>query len=130
MNNILLDNPSYLLKINARPNNGTDPIQEEYVDLSLRGGSGGAAPITTGRFELYFDLDKVESLYIGSGLVCEICYNINTIHYEVEAKEQYNNLQNAIKSWENMKGAYYSFLHSGKSAFANEVEEQRKNMEM
>mgnify|MGYP003288041317 CR=1 FL=1 len=87
MNNILLDNPSYFLKINAKPNNGTDPIQEEFVDLSLRGGSGIGAPITTGRYELYFDLDSVENLHVGSGLVCEVCYNVNTIHYEVEEKE-------------------------------------------
>ena len=88
------------MKLNAKPNNGIDPVQEEFVDLSLRGGSGINAPITTGRYELYFDLDSIESLTIGSGVVCEICYNLNTIHYEVENKSQYTELNEKYQNWQ------------------------------
>lgn len=124
-NNIKLQDPDYRLKINAKPNNGIDPMQEEYVDLSLRGGSGGMAPITTGRYELYFDLDSVESLYIGSGVVCEICYNLNTIHYEVEDNNQFSELNEKYSNWQNLQTDYKALLKSGKSKFNGEVEQVR-----
>lgn len=128
-NNIRLPNPDYRLKLNAKPNNGIDPSQEEFVDLSLRGGSGGAAPITTGRYELYFDLDSVESLYIGSGVVCEICYNLNTIHYEVEENSQFSELKDKYDTWQNLQDSYKALLKGGKSKFSSEVEQARTNAE-
>ena len=128
-NNILLPEPSYLIKLNAKPNNGIDPAQEEFVDLSLKGGSGGNAPITTGRYELYFDLDKVESLYIGSGVVCEICYNLNTIHYEAEDNIQYSELVDRYNTWQNQQRQYKSMLKAGYSRFSADVERARINME-
>ena len=128
-NNIPLDNPSYLLKINASPNNGLDPVQEETVDLSLRGGIGLPAPVTTGRYEFYFDLDKVESIYIGSGLICEVCYNANIIHYEVESNERYDSLQSKMKTWNSKKDSYYFLLQARISRFSPEAETARKDME-
>ena len=128
-NNIRLENPSYLIQLNARPNNGAAPLDESTVDLSLRGGSAPNAPITTGRYELYFDLDKVESLYIGSGVVCEICYNINTIHYEVEEKIQYPELANKKNAWVSKKNTYFAYLRSGASAYDTTAEQYRKEME-
>lgn len=128
-NNILLENPSYLIKLNAKPNNGTAPEEEETVDLSLRGGSAPNAPITTGRYELYFDLDKVENLHIGSGVVCEICYNINTIHYEAEEKAQFVELINKKNIWISHKNTYSAYLRSGASACDSSAEQYRTNME-
>lgn len=128
-NNIKLDNPSYLLKLNAKPNNGIDPMQEEFVDLSLRGGSGINAPITTGRYELYFDLDSIESLSIGSGVVCEICYNLNTIYYEVENKTQYTELTEKYNTWQNTIKSYKALINTGNSKFSGEVERARLNEE-
>lgn len=128
-NGIILDNPSYFLKLNASPNNGIDPAQEDFVDLSLKGGSASNAPITTGRYELYFDLDRVENLYIGSGVVCEICYNLNTVHYEIENQNQYVGLKNAKLDWEQKKSAYYDKLRYGYSAYEEDVEAARLSME-
>ena len=128
-NNIPLDNPSYLLKVNTSPNNGLDPPQEEVVDLSLRGGTNPTAPITSGRYEFYFDLDKVESIYVGSGLVCEVCYNVNIIHYEVESNSQYSALQSKMTSWNTKKNSYNSLLQNGTSKFSSNAEEARKEME-
>ena len=128
-NGVVLENPNYQLKINANPNNGSGIRQEEVVDLSLRGGAIGG-PITTGRYELYFDLDQVENLNIGSGLVCEICYNLNTIFYEAEEKAQYVELGNKKKAWKKQSDEYTALLQNGVSAYSAEAEDKRRIMEL
>ena len=98
--------PSYLFRLNASPNNGQDGSYEEFIDLSLRGGSSVNAPITTGRYEIYFDLDKLENLNIGSGVVCEIVYNLSTINYEAEENNRYTSLKNAKNTWNSKLSNY------------------------
>ena len=75
--------------------------------------------------ELYFDLDSVESLYVGSGVVCEICYNLNTIHYEAENNNQFSELNEKYSNWQNLQADYKALLKSGKSKFNGEVEQAR-----
>ena len=128
-NNILLEDPSYIIKINARSNNGTDPLEEQYVDLSLRGGSSPFAPITTGRYEVYFDLDKIESIYIGSGVKCEVCYNMTTIHYEAEENEMFNTLIAMKEKYQQQENEYNILLRRGISKLSLQAEQQRIYME-
>ena len=129
-NGILLSDPSYLLGFNAEENNGQSPGREQLVDLSLRGGSGGAAPVTTGRFEIYFDLDKVTSIRVGSGVVCEICYNLSTVLYECETNPAaYTTLAAQKTIWQNAKNAYNNHLLAGNSQFSGSSEVLRRDME-
>ena len=129
-NNIPLNNPSYLLGFNAEPNNGTGPNQEYLVDLSLRGGNGVNAPVTSGRYEIFFDLDKVTALRVGSGVVCEICYNLSTIIYECELKTNvYTDLSKAKTTWNTSKTQYENVLKNGTSQFHADAESKRRTME-
>lgn len=128
-NNIVLDNPNYSIRFNLKPT-GSDFATEEYIDLSLRGGSANNAPVTTGRYELYFDLDELEYLYIGSGIVCEICYNLNVFTYCVESPQgNHINVYNKKYYWEKSKEAYEAALTNGDSIFSPEVERLRQTME-
>ncbi len=128
-NNIILDDPDYTIRFNVKPE-GSDFATEELIDLSLRGSSAGNAPVTTGRYELYFDLDELQYLYIGSGIVCEICYNLNVFTYCVENPSgNHRNVVNAKNSWERAKAKYEDKLTAGESQFKPEVEVLRREME-
>ena len=129
-NNIILEEPNYFIKINASAGNGKEPVQEQCVDLSLRGGSSSPfAPITSGRYEIYFDLDKIESVYIGSGVKCELCYNITTTHYEVEEQETFLVLRQLRENLTNSKNAYEQKIIEEQSRMSEPVEALRLTME-
>jgi hypothetical protein len=70
-------------------------------------------------------LDKIESLYIGSGVMCEICYNINVIHYEVEDNSEYTDLVERYNNWQNLQGNYARLLQAGQSKMNSGVESAR-----
>lgn len=128
-NNIILNNPDYTIRFNIKPN-GSDYSTEEFVNLSLRGSSANNAPVTTGRYELFFDLDELEYLYVGSGVVCEICYNLNVFSYCVENPTgNHINVYNKKFYWEKAKDAYETALMAGASSFSPEVEQLRVTME-
>jgi hypothetical protein len=100
------------------------------IDLSLRGSSANNAPVTTGRYELYFDLDELQYLYIGSGVVCEICYNLNVFTYCVEDRNSnHSNVVRAKDAWETAKAKYEAKLLAGESSFSSTVEALRHEME-
>ena len=118
-NNIILTKPNYYLKLNVKGS------EEEFIDLSLRGSSSINAPVTTGRYEIYFDLDKLENLYIGSGVKCEICYNLTTITYEAEVNSLYSELNKAKVSWEETYSTYATLLRDGTSRYSDAAEAAR-----
>ena len=128
-NNIVIDKPDYTIRFNIKPE-GSDFATEELVDLSLRGSSANNAPVTTGRYELYFDLDEMQYLYVGSGIVCEIFYNLNVFTYCVEDRNSnHKNVVKAKDNWLAAKEKYENKLMTGASVFHTDVEKLRHDME-
>jgi hypothetical protein len=63
-------------------------------------------------------LDKLESIYIGSGVKCEVCYNMTTIHYEAEENEMFNTLITMKEKYQQQENEYNILLRRGISKFS------------
>lgn len=111
----------YNLRFNSKK------LGEEFVTVGINGGNGN--PATSSRYEIMFDLDDVESLYIGNAVVCEVCYNIHTITYECEVNEKYSSIIHYQNLYNEAVNNYTEVLRRGMSEFNNEAEELRQIME-
>lgn len=61
-------------------------------------------PYTSGRFESIVDIEKVDYLSIGNGLICDVVYHLKTYEYNVEVapwNESYPQLMSAKQTWIN-----------------------------
>jgi hypothetical protein len=66
---------------------------------------------TAGRFEAIMNVDDVQILKIGSGVMIDIVYQLKTLEYAIEETDQ--NVITAKRSWQNAKDEYNAAIAAG-----------------
>lgn len=89
----LPESPDYRFAMNC-----DNPIQN-YIDFEGRKDlDGGKWGDTVGRIDALYNIDRMDNIYVGNGLVVDMVYCIKIKHYEVEDNDE--NIINAKAKWE------------------------------